>query len=62
MKGEVLAMDREGGLSPQRWSGLPRSTWPRTACLFVSKLRVHLTRSHQHARAALARVGGPLWS
>lgn len=50
------------GSAPTWQSGLPRSTRPRAACLFVSKPHVLLIRSYQRARAALARVGGPLWS
>lgn len=48
--------------APTQRPGLPRPTQPRAACLFVSKPRVRLTRSHQGSGAALARVGGPLWS
>lgn len=48
--------------APTQRAGLPKSTRPRAAGLFVSKPHVRLTRSHQGAGAALARVGGPLWS
>lgn len=48
--------------APTQRPGLPRPTQPRAAYLFVSKPRVRLTRSHQGSGAALARVGGPLWS
>lgn len=43
-------------------SGPPWVHIAGAACLFVSKPHVCLTRSHQHARAALARAGRPSWS
>lgn len=42
--------------------GFLGSTRPRAASLFVFLAHVCLTCSHQHIRAALARMGGPLWS